>query len=134
MREKSTNYREKLTIDPGAYRCGVSVVTYGAVPTCPQQRWGVRRQQPKQTGTGTGTGTGTVTAVISPPSPSPPRAVYSIVVLWLFVCLFVCRGKVSGLVFSGSLATAMSIVGSDFVTKSGFMFAGERLWNRVRGV
>ncbi|CAM9722251.1 unnamed protein product [Pylaiella littoralis] len=39
---------------------------------------------------------------------------------------------VSGLVFSGSLATAMSIVGSDFVTKSGFMFAGERLWNRVK--
>ncbi|CAB1118381.1 unnamed protein product [Ectocarpus sp. CCAP 1310/34] len=39
---------------------------------------------------------------------------------------------VSGLVFSGSLATAMSIVGSDFVTKSGFMFAGERLWNKVK--
>lgn len=39
----------------------------------------------------------------------------------------------SGLVFSGSLSTAMSIVGSDFVTKSGFMFAGERLWNKVRG-
>lgn len=27
----------------------------------------------------------------------------------------------------------MSIVGSDFVTKSGFMFAGERLWNKVSG-
>ncbi|CAM9877577.1 unnamed protein product [Ectocarpus fasciculatus] len=39
---------------------------------------------------------------------------------------------ISGLVFSGSLATAMSIVGSDFVTKSGFMFAGERLWNKVK--
>lgn len=35
--------------------------------------------------------------------------------------------------FSGSLATAMRIVGSDFVTKSGFMFAGERLWNKVSG-
>ncbi|CAN0530911.1 unnamed protein product, partial [Laminaria digitata] len=40
--------------------------------------------------------------------------------------------QISGLVFSGSLSTAMSIVGSDFVTKSGFMFAGERLWNKVR--
>ncbi|CAM9697971.1 unnamed protein product, partial [Hapterophycus canaliculatus] len=39
---------------------------------------------------------------------------------------------ISGLVFSGSLATAMSIVGSDFVTKSGFMFAGERVWNKVK--
>lgn len=41
--------------------------------------------------------------------------------------------QISGLVFSGSLSTAMSIVGSDFVTKSGFMFAGERLWNKVGG-
>lgn len=39
--------------------------------------------------------------------------------------------QISGLVFSGSLSTALSIVGSDFVTKSGFMFAGERLWNKV---
>lgn len=39
--------------------------------------------------------------------------------------------QISGLVFSGSLSTAMSIVGSDFVTKSGFMFAGERVWNKV---
>lgn len=37
------------------------------------------------------------------------------------------------MVFSGSLSTAMSIVGSDFLTKSGFMFAGERLWNKVSG-
>lgn len=48
-------------------------------------------------------------------------------------CFFRGPPKVSGLVFSGSLSTAMSIVGSDFVTKSGFMFAGERLWNRVSG-
>lgn len=38
---------------------------------------------------------------------------------------------VSSLLYSGSLATAMSIVGSDFVTKSGTMFLGERVWNKV---
>lgn len=43
----------------------------------------------------------------------------------------VLRAQISGLVFSRNLATAMSIVGSDFVTKSGFMFLGERLWNKV---
>ncbi|CAM9623028.1 unnamed protein product [Discosporangium mesarthrocarpum] len=39
---------------------------------------------------------------------------------------------VSGIVFSGSMKTAMSIVGSDFITKSGFMFVGERVWNKVK--
>lgn len=39
---------------------------------------------------------------------------------------------ISGLMFSGSLSTALSIVGSDFVSKSGFMFAGERVWNKVK--
>ncbi|KAG5193016.1 hypothetical protein JKP88DRAFT_214282 [Tribonema minus] len=38
---------------------------------------------------------------------------------------------ISGLVFSKNLKTAASIVGSDFVTKSGFMFLGERVWNKV---
>jgi Predicted membrane protein (DUF2061) len=38
---------------------------------------------------------------------------------------------ISGLVFSGNLKTAASIVTSDFVTKSGFMFLGERVWNKV---
>ncbi|KAG5178081.1 hypothetical protein JKP88DRAFT_152568, partial [Tribonema minus] len=37
----------------------------------------------------------------------------------------------SGLVFSKNLRMAASIVGSDFVTKSGFMFLGERAWNKV---
>ncbi|CAN0073445.1 unnamed protein product, partial [Sphacelaria rigidula] len=40
--------------------------------------------------------------------------------------------QVSSLTFSGSLATAMSIVTSDFLTKSFTMFAGERLWNNVK--
>jgi uncharacterized membrane protein len=38
---------------------------------------------------------------------------------------------VSGLVFSKDLSTAASIVASDFVTKSGTMFLGERVWNKV---
>mmetsp|Transcript_7691 Transcript_7691/g.11574 ORF Transcript_7691/g.11574 Transcript_7691/m.11574 type:complete len:213 (+) Transcript_7691:35-673(+) len=38
---------------------------------------------------------------------------------------------ISSLTFSKSLATALSIVTSDFLTKSGFMFLGERVWNKV---
>lgn len=37
----------------------------------------------------------------------------------------------SGLLFSKDLSTAVKLVGSDFVTKSGFMFLGERVWNKV---
>ncbi|CAM9300384.1 unnamed protein product [Choristocarpus tenellus] len=50
--------------------------------------------------------------------------------IWRITAAFVTL--VSGLVFSGSVKTAMSIVGSDFVSKSGFMFIGERVWNKVK--
>jgi uncharacterized membrane protein len=39
---------------------------------------------------------------------------------------------VSSLYYSGSLSTAISIVGGDFLSKAGFMFVGERLWSRVQ--
>lgn len=39
---------------------------------------------------------------------------------------------ISSFVFTGSLATAASIVGWDLISKSGTMFLGERLWNKVQ--
>merc|ERR1719203_2443511 len=38
----------------------------------------------------------------------------------------------SSFIFTGSLATAASIVGWDLISKSGTMFIGERLWNNVK--
>mmetsp|Transcript_10329 Transcript_10329/g.22489 ORF Transcript_10329/g.22489 Transcript_10329/m.22489 type:complete len:223 (-) Transcript_10329:153-821(-) len=38
----------------------------------------------------------------------------------------------SSYIFTGSLATAASIVGWDLISKSGTMFIGERLWNNVK--
>mmetsp|Transcript_7441 Transcript_7441/g.16390 ORF Transcript_7441/g.16390 Transcript_7441/m.16390 type:complete len:229 (-) Transcript_7441:790-1476(-) len=38
----------------------------------------------------------------------------------------------SSFIFTGSLATAASIVGWDLFSKSGTMFIGERLWNNVK--
>ena len=37
----------------------------------------------------------------------------------------------TSMVYTGSLATAASIVGWDLVSKSATMFIGERLWNKV---
>eukprot|EP00752_Nemacystus_decipiens_P010440 g9301.t1 len=74
----------------------------------------------------------------APPKDEQPALVYGESATRSFVKALAWRltagvvTLVSGLVFSGSLSTAMSIVGSDFVTKSGFMFAGERLWNKVK--
>ncbi len=39
---------------------------------------------------------------------------------------------ISGMVYSKNLATALSLVCSDFLSKAVFMFIGERLWSRVQ--
>lgn len=43
-----------------------------------------------------------------------------------------CVTAASSYIFTGSLATAASIVGWDLISKSGTMFIGERLWNNVK--
>merc|ERR1712087_864519 len=43
-----------------------------------------------------------------------------------------CVTAASSFIFTGSLATAASIVGWDLISKSGTMFIGERLWNNVK--
>ncbi len=51
-------------------------------------------------------------------------------VLWRLVAGLVTL--ISGLVYSKSITTAISLVGGDFLSKAGFMFVGERLWSRVQ--
>ncbi len=50
--------------------------------------------------------------------------------LWRVVAAIITL--TSGLVYSKSITTALSLVGSDFLSKAGFMFVGERLWSKVQ--
>ncbi len=50
--------------------------------------------------------------------------------MWRVVAAIVTLA--SGIAFSKNLATAFSLVCSDFLSKAGFMFVGERLWSRVQ--
>ncbi len=50
--------------------------------------------------------------------------------LWRVVAAIVTLS--SGIAFSKNLTTALSLVCSDFLSKAGCMFIGERLWSRVQ--
>lgn len=49
---------------------------------------------------------------------------------WRFVAALITAS--TSLFFSGDLKVAASIVSSDFLTKAGTMYLGERVWNRVK--
>ncbi|CAM9101849.1 unnamed protein product [Chrysoparadoxa australica] len=80
-----------------------------------------------------------VTPPVTTPSAPPPSMVtfgespqrsLTKALLWRLTAAVVTL--CTGLFFSGDLAVAATIVGSDFVSKAGFMFLGERLWTRVQ--
>lgn len=49
---------------------------------------------------------------------------------WRFVAALITLS--TSLFFSGDARMAASIVGSDFLSKAGTMYLGERMWNKVR--